>query len=184
MATSGSIQISQVEVEVQQGAVSPAINSVAPTGSKFFYDSTTNKITRANEGGLWVKISVDENIIDFSVNADPNTVGTTFSPNQPTDPDVTYHSTIDDTLWIWNGTVYVPSTAPKHHFFTNSVNITAFPADTVVTHNLNSSSVDVQVRDAAGFDTSVRVIAYSANSVTLRSSGLLSAPRIFISKIG
>lgn len=184
MATSGSYQIAQVEVEVQSGATSPAIGSAAPAGSKLFYNSTLNKITRANEGNLWVAISSDENIVDFSVNANPNTVGTTFSPNQPTDADVTYHSTIDDTLWIWNGVAYVPSTAPKHHFYTNAANLAAFPIDTLVTHNLNSSSTNVEVRDAAGFEVSVQVVAYTANTVTLRSAGAVLAPRIFISKIG
>jgi hypothetical protein len=48
--------------------------------------------------------------IDFNVNTNPNTAGTTFSPNTPVSGAVLYISTIDGSQWTYNGTTYV--TAP------------------------------------------------------------------------
>ena len=47
--------------------------------------------------------------IDFSVNSNPNTAGTTFNPNTPTNNNVLYVSTIDGSQWTYNGTAYVSS---------------------------------------------------------------------------
>jgi hypothetical protein len=48
--------------------------------------------------------------IDFSANTDPNTAGTTFSPNTPANGSVVYVSTINGAQWTYNGTAYI--TAP------------------------------------------------------------------------
>ena len=53
-----------------------------------------------------------ENIVEFSVNANPNTAGTIFDPNQSQDGDVVYISSIDNLTWKWNGTTYVTYTPP------------------------------------------------------------------------
>jgi len=45
--------------------------------------------------------------VNFSVNADPNTGGTTFSPNTPELDTVIYVSTVDGSQWTWNGAAYV-----------------------------------------------------------------------------
>lgn len=50
-----------------------------------------------------------ENIVEFDT-ADPNSGSPTFTPNTPQDPDALYFSNVNNTNWIWNGTVYV--TAP------------------------------------------------------------------------
>lgn len=49
--------------------------------------------------------------IDFSVNANPNTAGTTFSPNNPNSTTFLYVSTIDGSQWTFNGTAYVTQPA-------------------------------------------------------------------------
>lgn len=54
-----------------------------------------------------------ETIVDFSVNADPNTGGTTFSPNTPATADIIYTSTINNSTWVWNGSSYVTYTPPN-----------------------------------------------------------------------
>lgn len=41
---------------------------------------------------------------------DPNTAGTTFSPNTPQDLNKLYISDVDGSTWIWNGTAYVSKT--------------------------------------------------------------------------
>jgi hypothetical protein len=48
--------------------------------------------------------------INFSVNANPNTAGTTFTPNTPNSTTVIYVSSIDGSQWTYNGTAYI--TAP------------------------------------------------------------------------
>lgn len=50
--------------------------------------------------------------VDFSVNANPNTGGTTFSPDNPHDVNSLYVSTIDGSLWVWNGTTYITYVSP------------------------------------------------------------------------
>jgi hypothetical protein len=71
--------------------------------------TTSNKVLTVNSLGDVVLATVPgtENIVEFSVNANPNTAGTTFSPNQQNDPDVIYTSTIDNSTWKWNGSTYV-----------------------------------------------------------------------------
>jgi hypothetical protein len=84
-----------------------AINSGTSVGL-----ATTSKVLTVDANGD-VRLSVvpgTENIVEFSVNANPNTAGTTFSPNQQNDPDVIYTSTIDNSTWKWNGSTYVTYT--------------------------------------------------------------------------
>ncbi|MGF2413369.1 MAG: hypothetical protein ACQUYJ_13645 [Ferruginibacter sp.] len=59
--------------------------------------------------------SVFDSTVLFSVNANPNTVGTTFSPNSPRLTTVLYVSTIDDSLWEYSNGLYktyVPPVIP------------------------------------------------------------------------
>lgn len=53
-----------------------------------------------------------DSTVNFSVNADPNTGGTTFSPNTPNLTTVVYVSTINGSLWISDGTTYTTYVAP------------------------------------------------------------------------
>jgi hypothetical protein len=77
-------------------------------------------ITSASASQIGQPIGVDANgdivrlanatfdaTIDFSVNANPNTAGTTFSPNTPRDSNVLYVSTVDGSKWAYNGTAYI-----------------------------------------------------------------------------
>lgn len=59
-----------------------------------------------------VSASSYDSTVDFSVNANPNTVGTTFSPNTPNLTTVIYVSTIDGSQWTSNGTTYTLYVAP------------------------------------------------------------------------
>lgn len=58
--------------------------------------------------------------VSFSVNANPNTGGTTFSPNTPQLDTKVYVSTIDGSLWTWNGLVYVIYTTVNWGIFGNA----------------------------------------------------------------
>ena len=76
--------------------------------------TTSNKVLGLNNNGDVVLTNVPgtQNIVDFSVNANPNTAGTTFVPNTPSDQSIVYQSTIDNSLWTYNGTSYITYTAP------------------------------------------------------------------------
>jgi hypothetical protein len=62
--------------------------------------TSSNKVLTVDANGDLVLAIVPgtQNIVDFSVNANPNTAGTTFSPNLPQNADVIYTSTIDNSM--------------------------------------------------------------------------------------
>jgi hypothetical protein len=78
-------------------------NLVNGTGVAFDLSDTTITISAA---------SYTDGTVDFSVNTNPNTGGTTFNPNTPQLTTVIYVSTIDGSQWTWNGSVYVLYVAP------------------------------------------------------------------------
>lgn len=76
--------------------------------------TSSSKVLAVNSSGdvILTNVPGTQNIVAFSVNANPNTAGTTFSPNTPTDQSVVYQSNVDNSLWTYNGTTYVTYTAP------------------------------------------------------------------------
>lgn len=67
-----------------------------------------------------------DSTVDFSVNANPNTVGTTFSPNTPDLTTVLYISTVDASQWTYNGTSYVTYVPSAWSITGNSLNAANF----------------------------------------------------------
>jgi hypothetical protein len=84
----------------------------------FGIDYNNGNLYYRNEDNEWVLKTFGtgggffDAIVDFSVNANPNTVGTTFSPNSPALTTVLYVSTIDNSQWTYNGATYVSYVAP------------------------------------------------------------------------
>jgi len=84
----------------------------------FGINSTNGNLYYKDDNGQWVLKTVGSGggffdaVVDFSVNTDPNTIGTTFSPNSPALTTVIYVSTIDNSQWTYNGTNYVTYNAP------------------------------------------------------------------------
>lgn len=82
-------------------------------------DNTTGDLYYKDDAGNWQPVpgggggggSFDATV-EFSVNADPNDPGTTFSPNTPELTDVIYVSTIDASQWTWDGVQYNLYVAP------------------------------------------------------------------------
>jgi hypothetical protein len=64
------------------------------------------------DGTVWVVQpgAIFDSTVDFSVNTNPNTAGTTFTPNTPASTTVLYVSSVDGSQWTYNGTSYI--TAP------------------------------------------------------------------------
>lgn len=76
--------------------------------------TTSNKVLGLNSTGdvILTNVPGTQNIVEFSVNANPNITGTTFNPATPIDQSVVFQSTINNSLWTYNGTTYVTYTAP------------------------------------------------------------------------
>lgn len=66
------------------------------------------------DGSKWQRLITQQPdaTVEFSVNANPNTAGTTFTPNTPASKDYIYVSTVNNSQWTYNGTAYVTYTPP------------------------------------------------------------------------
>ncbi len=64
------------------------------------------------DGSKWQRLITQQPdaTVEFSVNANPNTAGTTFTPNTPASKDYIYVSTVNNSQWTYNGTAYVTYT--------------------------------------------------------------------------
>jgi hypothetical protein len=78
-------------------------------------NTSSGKVLGLNATGdvILTNVPGTQNIVAFSVNANTNTAGTTFSPNTPNDQSVVYQSAIDNSLWTYNGSAYVTYTTPS-----------------------------------------------------------------------
>lgn len=84
------------------------------TGDESIDVSTVGNTIEVSVNETWASenlgnVIFPENIVEFNT-VDPNSGGPTFTPNTPEDPDALYFSNVNNTNWIWNGTIYV--TAP------------------------------------------------------------------------
>ncbi len=77
-------------------------------------NTSSGKVLGLNATGdvILTNVPGTQNIVAFSVNANPNTAGTTFSPDTPNDESVVYQSELDNSFWTYNGSTYVTYTAP------------------------------------------------------------------------
>jgi hypothetical protein len=64
-------------------------------------------------GSKWERLvtTTPDATIDFNT-ANPNTGTPTFTPNTPSSADYIYVSSVDASLWVWNGSAYVTYVAP------------------------------------------------------------------------
>lgn len=99
------------------------IKSLVDSDSINVSSTSTSLGFAVDEDWLAQRIFTETNqtIVTFN-SANPNTGGTVFTPNTPQDDDIVYTSVVNNSLWVWNGTVYVtyisPSTTP--FFLSNS----------------------------------------------------------------
>ncbi len=65
-------------------------------------------------GSKWERLvtTTPDATIDFNT-ANPNTGTPTFTPNTPSSADYIYVSSVDASLWVWNGSTYVTFVAPS-----------------------------------------------------------------------
>jgi hypothetical protein len=92
-----------------------------PATGLLIYNTATAGVAPSNvvpgyyffDGVKWVKFvnTLPEVLVDFDT-ADPNSGSPTFTPNTPQSGDAIYVSSVNSSLWIYNGTAYVSYTAP------------------------------------------------------------------------
>lgn len=63
-------------------------------------------------------------VVFFGTNANPNTGGTTFSPDFQNNLNSIYVSTIDNKIWRYNGTTYVTATLGSTYTANNGITLT------------------------------------------------------------
>jgi len=125
--------------------------------------------------------------VSFSVNADPNTVGTTFNPNTPQLDTKVYVSTIDGSLWTWNGVAYVIYNSVNWGIFgnagtdptTNFIGTTDSKGLLFKTANIQSGYIDIinnntsfGVSSLASNTTGSFNSAFGGSSLTANVSGV------------
>lgn len=104
--TAGGILIPRLTSAQMGAVVSPAEGEIifnTDLGVFYYYSSISGS-------GVWNPIgtgAVYDATVDFSVNTDPNTGGTTFNPNTPGLTTAIYVSTINGSQWTFNGAAYV-----------------------------------------------------------------------------
>lgn len=102
------------KLEITQGTAGNSGLRFTNLNSSSTASTSSSKVLALNSTGdvILTNVPGTQNIVAFSVNADPRTAGTTFSPNTPSDPSVVYQSTIDNSMWTYVGSTYVTYTAP------------------------------------------------------------------------
>ncbi len=145
--------------------------------------TSSSKVLGINNNGdiILTNIPGTQNIVEFAVNNNPNTVGTTFLPNNPTDQTVIYQSTLDNSLWTYNGTAYVTYTAPSSTaWFTSGTTNDAGNSKTSNIYRTGNVGIgvsnpsvllDVQSPSAATFVTTARFL--TPNNTTAGNANVL-----------
>jgi hypothetical protein len=138
--------------EVLVGDTKPTAGTAAPTGSKLYYDTTTNKITSANVDGFWVDIS-DSSFSFSNILATGNKI-LTITDSEGNETDV--YETITDVTAITNGFRYTNESGVNDDI-TFVINNTD-PLNTKVEVKLNGTKVsefplytvnnDIQINNA------------------------------------
>lgn len=100
-------------LEIKQGTAGNSGLRFTNLTSASTATTTSNKVLSLNNNGdvILTNVPGTQNIVTFST-ATPTTSGVVFTPNTPTDQSVIYQSTIDNSLWTYNGTSYVTYIAP------------------------------------------------------------------------
>jgi hypothetical protein len=102
------------KLEITQGTAGNSGLRFTNLTSSSTATTASSKVLGVNANGdvILTNIPGTQNIVDFST-ATPTTSGVVFTPNTPADQSVVYQSTIDNSLWTYNGSTYVTYTAPS-----------------------------------------------------------------------
>ncbi len=150
----------QRQILYQEGPLSGLVSCCYVLG----VDSLTGDLYYKNEDGNWEIAAtggggVFDSTVDFSVNTNPNTAGTTFSPDTPNDTTVIYVSTIDGSQWTSDGLTYTLYIAPYWakngnsgtNITTNFIGTTDFVGLAFRVNNLKSGIISTNGSTSFGY---------------------------------
>jgi hypothetical protein len=162
-----------------------------PATGLLIYNTATAGVAPSNvvpgyyyfDGVKWVKFvnTLPEVLVDFDT-ADPNTGSPTFTPNTPQSGDAIYVSSVNSSLWVYNGTAYVSYTPPASTPF-NLANSTTDAGGNKTSSiwrsgnvgiGFNNPAVPLDVR-SSGISTFVTTARFQApNNTTAGNATLLN----------
>ncbi len=96
------------KLEITQGTAGNSGLRFTNLNSSSTASTSSSKVLALNSTGdvILTNVPGTQNIVDFST-ATPTTSGVVFTPNTPADESVVYQSSIDNSMWTYNGSAYV-----------------------------------------------------------------------------
>lgn len=100
-------------LEINQGTAGNSGLRFSNLTSSSTASTSSSKVLGLNSSGdvILTNVPGTQNIVAFST-ATPTTSGVVFTPDTPADQSVVYQSSVDNSMWTYNGTSYVTYTAP------------------------------------------------------------------------
>jgi hypothetical protein len=100
-------------LEIKQGTSGNSGLRFTNLNSSSTATTTASKVLGLNSAGdvILTNVPGTQNIVAFST-TNPNSGSPTFTPAQPTDQSVIYQSSVDNSMWTYNGTTYVTYSPP------------------------------------------------------------------------
>ncbi|RVU25987.1 hypothetical protein EOJ36_06115 [Sandaracinomonas limnophila] len=101
------------KLEINQGTAGNSGLRFTNLTSSSTANTSSSKVLGVDSNGdvILTNVPGTQNIVTFST-ATPTTAGVVFTPDTPSDQSVVYQSSVDNSLWTYNGTSYVTYTAP------------------------------------------------------------------------
>jgi hypothetical protein len=101
------------KLEITQGTSGNSGLRFTNLNSSSTASTSLSKVLAVNSTGdvILTNVPGTQNIIAFSTTT-PTTSGVVFTPNTPADQSVVYQSSVDNSMWTYNGSTYVTYTAP------------------------------------------------------------------------
>ncbi|WP_164847857.1 tail fiber domain-containing protein [Sandaracinomonas limnophila] len=101
------------KLEINQGTAGNSGLRFTNLTSSSTANTSSSKVLGVDSNGdvILTNVPGTQNIVTFST-ATPTTSGVVFTPDTPSDQSVVYQSSVDNSLWTYNGTTYVTYTAP------------------------------------------------------------------------
>ncbi len=97
-------RIDSAEAYIDTNIINNTTRSITPYKLNLAYHKILSALEFIDSIGIG---NIYDATVDFSVNTDPNTGGTTFNPNTPQLTTKIYVSTVNGSQWTWNGSAYV-----------------------------------------------------------------------------
>lgn len=110
----GTTNLPGNKLEIEHGTAGNSGLRFTNLTSSSISNTSSNKVLGLNSSGdiILTNVPGTQNIVDFSTST-PTTPGVVFTPNTPSDESVIYQSAVDNSMWTYNGTIYVTYIPPS-----------------------------------------------------------------------